>query len=87
MSSDYRITKIDGDIVLECLHETYGMEKDLLFSGQPVAKTMAYPFCKMLESERGLTSTQIHCALWDIYIASKSKDDFIKQAKPSLMPK
>lgn len=41
----------DTDIVLECLHEVYGLEGKQVLSGKNIHSNMIYPFIKMLENQ------------------------------------
>lgn len=58
----------DVDIILECIHEVYGLEGVQVLSGKNIHNTMIYPFMKMLENHCSNVSAEgLHKVLWDIY--------------------
>lgn len=75
----------DLGIMLECLHEVYESEENLLLAGKPLRSTMAYPFIKMIESQcKGLLAKDIHRLLWNIYLTGIEKSAFIRTSKVQL---
>lgn len=77
----------DMDIILECLHETYGMEGEQVLSGKNIYATMIYPFVKMLENQcEGISAEEIHQKLWESYRSNMEKDGFVKNAILFLKP-
>ena len=75
----------DLEIMLECLHEVYESEGNLLQSGISLRSTMAYPFIKMIESQcQGLPAKEIHRLLWSKYLAEKERTAFIKLSENQL---
>lgn len=75
----------DLGIMLDCLHEVYGSEEEVLKSGKDVRTTMAYPFIKMIELQcNGMPAQELHQLLWNIYLAGKEKSAFIGTAKKRL---
>lgn len=77
----------DPHIVLECLHETYGMEGELVSSGKNIRRTMVYPFIKMLEASCvGITGKEIHKKLWEAYKEDSSKNQFMSRAEIIMKP-
>lgn len=77
----------DMDIILECLHETYGMEGGLVLSGKNIHATMIFPFVKMLEDQcENISAEEIHKRLWELYLRNAEKDNFIRAASLFLEP-
>lgn len=69
----------DITIVLECLHEVYGMEGIMLLSGKSVHDTMIYPFLKMLENQTGIKGEILHENLWALYLSTDGcKEKFVE---------
>lgn len=69
----------DITIVLECLHEVYGMEGIMLLSGKNVHATMIYPFIKMLENQTGIKGEILHENLWALYLSTDGcKEKFVE---------
>ncbi|MDO4274125.1 MAG: hypothetical protein Q4D16_10675 [Eubacteriales bacterium] len=88
---DYRKTDIrlvaEVEIILECLHEVYGKEGELLLENKKVRNTMVYPFLKMLASQcRGIEPEGVHKVLWEVYQNSSGKEDFLEKAKIIVTP-
>lgn len=66
-------------IVLECLHEVYGMEGTMLLSGKNIHATMIYPFIKMLENQTGIKDEILHKNLWALYLSTDGcKEKFME---------
>jgi len=77
----------EPDIILECLHETYGMEGELVLSGKNIHATMIFPFVKMLENQcENIQAEEIHKQLWELYLINTEKDNFIRAARLFLEP-
>lgn len=77
----------DMNIILECLYEVYGQEEQHVLEGKDIQKTMIFPFLKMLENQcNGITVSEIHKKLWEIYTAERSKEPFISNAESILKP-
>lgn len=77
----------DLDIVLECLHEVYGQEKQHILEGRDIYKTMLFPFLKMLENQCvEITLEEIHEKLWDVYFEKSEKAHFLISASELLKP-
>lgn len=77
----------DANIVLECLHEAYDMEGDMVLSGKSIYTTMIYPFIKMLETYVvGITAEELHKKLWQVYKADGSKNHFLSKAQMIIKP-
>ena len=73
----------DIRITLECLHEAYQMEGDLLKSGKNIRATMIYPFIRMVKeqcSTREMCEEELHKALWRIYETERDNVKFVDAA-------
>ena len=77
----------DYDVVLECLHEVYGLEVGHLRMGRDFRRTMVFPFIKMLEKYCcGIPMENLHKVLWEIYRESVGEKDFCEKAEIILKP-
>lgn len=77
----------DVDIILECVHEVYGMEGVQVLSGKNIHNTMIYPFMKMLENHCSNVSAEgLHKVLWEIYVDHLEKADFLEKAETIIKP-
>lgn len=77
----------DIEVVLECLHEVYGMEKERIRSGKNIHNTMIFTFLKMLESHcKGTLATDLHEILWRVYGENSKKEDFLEKAGVLIQP-
>ncbi|BDF35873.1 hypothetical protein CE91St62_39350 [Lachnospiraceae bacterium] len=77
----------DVAIMLECLHEVYGTEKEQLLSRGNIRNTMVYPFLKMIESQCGnLPPQRLHELLWKLFLETSDKEEFLTQAGELLQP-
>ena len=77
----------DTDVVLECLHEVYGLEGKQVLSGKNIHSTMIYPFIKMLENQcRGILAEKLHKMLWEVYEEYSETADFLEKAETVLKP-
>ena len=77
----------DYDVVLECIHEVYGLEFDNLRFGKDFRKTMVLPFLKMLERHcGGIRMENLHKVLWEVYQESTGGRDFLEKADIILKP-
>ncbi len=67
----------DTDVVLECLHEVYGLEGKQVLSRKNIHSTMIYPFIKMLENQcKDIPAEKLHKMLWEVYEAHSETADF-----------
>lgn len=77
----------DTDVVLECLHEVYGLEGKQVLSGKNIHSTMIYPFIKMLENQcRDIPAEKLHKMLWKVYEEHSETADFLEKAGAVLKP-
>lgn len=77
----------DVEVVLECLHEVYGLEKDRGCSAKNIHNTMIFPFLKMLESHcKGVMAIDLHEVLWQAYGENPEKADFLEKAGTLIQP-
>lgn len=77
----------DVEVVLECLHEVYGLEKDRVRSGKHIHNTMIFPFLKMLESHcKEVSAPELHKLLWQAYEENPGKEDFLEKAGVLIQP-
>ena len=77
----------DFNIVLECLHEVYGLEKNHIQEGRDIRKTMVHPFVKMLENHcEKITLEEVHEKLWKVYLQISEKELFLSTAGELLQP-
>ena len=77
----------DFHIVLECIHEVYGQEKQHVLEGKDITKTMIFPFLKMLESHcDGITLEEIDEMLWKEFVLATEKEKFLTAADKMLQP-
>lgn len=77
----------DISVILECLHEVYGMEGEQVLSGKNIYSTMIYPFIKMLENQcEGIPAERLHKVLWEVYEDYPEKTDFLEKASIILKP-
>lgn len=77
----------DLQIVLECLYETYVLEREPLLSEKNIYVTMVHPFLKMAEGQcHGICMDEIHLLLWKIYRNSEEKEVFMREAGIALEP-
>lgn len=75
----------DFNIVLECLHELYKQEKNIL-EETDIHNTILFPFLKMLEEQcKGITAEEIHEKIWDVS-SLKRKEVFLETADKLLKP-
>lgn len=73
----------DIRITLECLHEAYQMEGDLLKSGKNIYATMIYPFIRMIKeqcSTMELCEEELHKELWRTYETEEDNVKFVDAA-------
>ena len=73
----------DIRIILECLHEAYQMEGDLLKSGKNIYATMIYPFIRMIKeqcSTMGMGEEELHKELWKTYETEEDNVKFVDAA-------
>lgn len=70
----------DPDVVLECIYDVYGQEKQAVLSGKNIRHTMIYPFLRMVGHlyEQHQPET-VHKNLWSIYQKFPEKEDFVRQ--------
>lgn len=75
----------DIDVILECLHEVYGLEREQVLSGKNIHCTMIYPFIKMLENQcEGISAEGLHEILWKIYVQNSEIAVFLEEAEITL---
>ncbi len=73
----------DIRITLECLHEAYQMEGDLIKSGKNIYTTMIYPFIRMIKeqcSTMELCEEELHKELWRTYETEEDNVKFVDAA-------
>lgn len=77
----------DLEVILECLHEVYGQEREKIVSGKNIQRTMIYPFLKMLADQcEGVSEEGIHTVLWEIYAETPEIEGFLEKANVILKP-
>ena len=77
----------DFHIILECIYEVYGQEKQHVLDGKDITKTMIFPFLKMLESHcDGITLEEIHKMLWREFSSVTEKNQFMEAVDRLLQP-
>ena len=82
MEQAIRRFEADYDVVLECIHEVYGLENAHLRLGKDFRKTMIFPFMKMLERHCcGINAELLHKVLWEVYQDSNGEQDFLEKAE------
>lgn len=70
-------------LTLECLHEAYQMEGDLIKSGKNIYATMIYPFIRMIKeqcSTMELCEEELHKELWRTYETEEDNVKFVDAA-------
>ena len=73
----------DIRITLECLHEAYQMEGDLIKSGKNIYATMIYPFIRMIKEQCSimeLCEEELHRELWRTYETEEDNVKFVDAA-------
>lgn len=73
----------DIRITLECLHEAYQMEGDLIKSGKNIYATMIYPFIRMIKeqcSTMELCEEELHKESWRTYETEEDNVKFVDAA-------
>ena len=77
----------DPDIILGCLYEVYGQEKQAVLSGKNIRHTMVFPFLRMLSNhtEGSVRDLEmLHKRLWAIYQKKPEKQEFVQQGEKIL---
>lgn len=77
----------DISVILECLHEVYGMEGEQVLSGKNIDSTIIYSFIKMLENQcEGIPAERLHKVLWEVDEDYPKNPDFLEKASIILKP-
>ena len=76
----------EPDVILGCLYEVYGQEKQAVLSGKNIRHTMIYPFLRMLanSTERINNLQVLHRELWKVYREMPRKEIFVQQGEEIL---
>ena len=76
----------EPDIVLGCLYEVYGQEKQAVLSGKNIRHTMIFPFLRMLANSAGSMKDlqTLHRELWKNYQEMPGKEAFVQKGEDLL---
>ncbi len=78
----------DSDIILGCLYEVYGQEKQVLRTGVDFRHTMIFPFLRMLSNNPEETTREmeiLHKRFWKIYQEKLERQEFVRRGQKILM--